>query len=371
MTANASAYRRARSVSVPSNVAEKSTPVSVSAKREDSSLDYSRKETDMAKAQISKNNLNIKSVLVFIAAVVLGIVIGGGVAINVTNTSDGDTVIEAEYSIELSEEQVPAIIENDDGSIEILDVPTVEEIDSDQAIDEEKLEEVVNLGQGAWHDISSPETYKNAVLGLCTDVDGFYGSQCVDLMADFHLNYVGSWLTTCGTGAAYGLWDCRYDNAGDSYELIEDPTQLQAGDWVIFRGGQYGHVGMAMGGYNNGYVALLGQNQGGSKCNGGGSAANIINMSLKTFMGAFRPKMYVKPEPAPQPVDKNVYVVKEGDTMGKIMEELEGKVEWGEAMDDYAKTWYSTSTVPGQQVYYGWHHNTGVGLFAGDTIERR
>lgn len=325
----------------------------------------------MAKAQISKSTLNIKSILVFVATLIIGILVGGGVGINVS-TKEGDVIVEADYSIELSEEQVPALIENADGTIEEIAAPTVEEIDAEQAIDEAKLEEVVNLGQGAWHDISSPEAYKNSTLGQCIDVDGFYGSQCVDLMADFHLNYTGGWLTTCGTGAAYGLWDCRWQNAGDSYDLIEDPTQLQAGDWVIFSGGQYGHVGMAMGYYNNGYIALLGENQGGSSCPGGGSAANIVNMSLKTFRGAFRPKMYIKPEPAPEPVvDKNVYTVKEGDTLGKIMEELEGKVEWGEAMNDYAKSWYSTVTVPGQQVYFGWTHNTGVGLYAGDTIERR
>lgn len=330
--------------------------------------------TKTHKSKLSLSNLSLKSVLVFVATLIIGFLVGGGVGIVVAPTEEGDIIVEADYTIELSDEQVPALIETADGEVEEIFAPTVEEIDSKQSIDEEKLEEVINLGQGAWHDISSPEAYKNSVLGQCIDMDGYYGSQCVDLMADFQYNYTGRWLNTCGTGAAYGLWNCKEQNAGEDYELIYDATQLQAGDWVITRGGQYGHVGMAMGPYNNGYVALLGENQGGVSCHGGGAAANIINMSLATFMGAFRPKMYVKPAPAPEPtpeVNKNVYTVKAGDTMGKIMLELEGKVEWGKAMQEYADSWYSTKVVPGQSVLYGWTHGTGYGLYANDVIERR
>ena len=54
-----------------------------------------------------------------------------------------------------------------------------------------------------------------------------------------------------------------------------------------------------------------------------------------------------------------------------IMKRCEGKVEWGEAMNEYARSWYSTVVRPGQSVYQGWVSSSGVGLFAGDTIERR
>lgn len=315
-------------------------------------------------------NLSWKSIVAAFATLVLGLLAGGGIGLNIA--PDGDVTIETNYAIELADEQVPALIENADGEIEEVLVPTVEQIDSKQSIDDLKLD----FGQGAYHDISSPDAYKNAVINLCIDLDGLYGAQCVDLMADFHYSYTGRWLNSCGTGAAYGLWDCRYENAGDDYELITDVTQLQPGDWVIFGGGQYGHVGMALGYYNNGYVALLGENQGGAACNGGGAAANIINMSLKTFRGAFRPKTYVKPAPAPEPEPQPVapvsqYEVKAGDTMSQIMLELEGKVEYGEAMNEYADSWYSTIIMPGQSVYYGWTHGIGYGLYAGDVIERR
>lgn len=78
------------------------------------------------------------------------------------------------------------------------------------------------------------------------------------------------------------------------------------------------------------------------------------------------------PTPSPSPISscKTINVVA-GDTLGAIMRRCEGKVEWGEAMNEYAKSWYSTVVRPGQSVYQGWVSSSGVGLFAGDTIERR
>ena len=53
------------------------------------------------------------------------------------------------------------------------------------------------------------------------------------------------------------------------------------------------------------------------------------------------------------------------------MKECRGKIEWGEAMNEYARHWVSTKLVPGQTVFYGWTHGTGYGLYAGDVIEYR
>ena len=78
------------------------------------------------------------------------------------------------------------------------------------------------------------------------------------------------------------------------------------------------------------------------------------------------------PTPTPTPVSScKVINVVAGDTLGAIMKRCEGKVEWGEAMNEYARSWYSTVVRPGQSVYQGWISSSGVGLFAGDTIERR
>ena len=158
--------------------------------------------------------------------------------------------------------------------------------------------------------------------------------------------------------------------------MIWDATQIQPGDIAVYSGGQWGHIGMAMGEYNNGYFTLLGQNQGGAPCPGGGAAGNIINLSTRDFIGAFRPNIYIKPEPAPEPEPEPVDTCKvrevvKGDTLGKIMLECRGEIKWGEDMNEYARHWVSTKVNEGNTVFYGWTHGTGYGLFAGDTIEYR
>lgn len=321
--------------------------------------------------------INLKQIAITLLAVVASLLAGGGIGLTIA--PDGNITVETDFAIELADEQVPTLVENSDGEIEEISAATVEGIDTKQAIEEDRLD----FGRGEQRDISSANAYKEAVLGRCIDLDGLYGAQCVDLFADFHHLYTGRWLSTAGTGTARGLWDAREHNAGDDYELITDTHQLQPGDWIIFEGGQYGHVGMALGYYNNGYIALLGENQGGASCHGGGAAANIINMSLKTFKGAFRPKIYVVPEPAPEPTPEptpepetpttscDSWQVQHGDTMSKIMLECENTVVYGSAMDDYAKSWYSQVVKPGQSVYEGWTTGTGYGLYADDTIEHR
>ena len=314
---------------------------------------------------------NIKNIFIkTLIPTTIALLAGFGIHVAITHTETGETVIDISATIELAKEQVPTILETSDGEVEVS-VPTVELVESNQIIDEGELD----FGQGEWHDISTPEAYKNSVYGKCIDLDGKWGSQCVDGFADYNYQYTGRWLSTCGTGSARGLWDCAEYNAGTEYELITDPLALQAGDWIIFDGGQYGHVGMALGRYNNGYIALLGENQGGTPCPGGGSAFNIINMSLKTFKGAFRPKIYIKPEPTPEPIIPITgcveWWVEKGDTMSKIMLECENTVVYGEPMNEYAKTWYSLIYKPGQSVYEGWQSDTGVGLYAGDEIEHK
>lgn len=335
-----------------------------------------RKETMKIKEFLKTN---YKAILAILATLLVGVGAGYAVDVAVRPTENKTQItVETDFRIELSEEQVPGVIELEEGEKQFVELPTVEEINSEQALAPE--EELPDLGQGEYFDVSSPLSFSEATYGRCIDLDGYYGSQCVDLFAAFNLSYANRWPDVCGTGAARGLWDCRDKNAGEEYELITDPTALQAGDWVVFGGGAYGHVGMALGPYNDGYVALLGENQGGAPCAGGGAATNVINMSTKTFLGAFRPKTYIVPEPEPEPEPAPTIPVSGcvqwhllgGDTLSKIMLECENTVVYGEAMDAYAKTWYSLVYVPGQSVYDGWYNSqNGVGLYAGDDIEHR
>lgn len=332
----------------------------------------------------------LKTIIGVVAIVIIAILAGIGININV-NQNDENVDIQtemlteaAEAEIEYADEQIPAqidqtILDTDEGELIVDDVPTVDEVDGGPVT--ECPEESEECAKGAILpplDISSPEAFYKSVIDQCIDFDGAYGSQCYDEMAYFHYVYTGRWLSTNGTGAAYGIWDAReYNNpvnpeTGETYyEFITDPKQLKPGDFAIFYGGLYGHVGDVMGSYNNGYISLLGTNQGGRWCPGGGSAANVINISLANFRGAFRPRIWVQPEPTPEPAASNCEVreVQPGDTLGKIMQECRGEVEWGEAMNDYARHWYSTTFKLYLNVFDGWASENGVGLFAGDTIE--
>ena len=283
--------------------------------------------------------------------------------------------------IEYASTSIPALIQNADGTTTTIDVPTVESIDDNNPykLENDYCPEGEECGKGAY--IYAPtetfEAFKNYVIGQCWNVDGYAGAQCWDLMSLHAMNYTKDKRTfsTCGTGAARGMWDCRDVNAGTEYEQIFDKTTVKTGDIIVTNGGTWGHTCEAAGPYNNGYVACLGQNQGGSACPGGGSSANIINLSLKDFLGAFRPKTYKEPEPTPPtptptPVSKcKSWTLVWGDTLGAIMKTCEGKVEWGETMNNYARTWYDTTT--GKSVWEGWNTGYGVGLQAGHTIEKR
>lgn len=325
----------------------------------------------MKKSKKKQNKLPIKKIIAGIVAFIIAIFSGAGIGI-VIKPTEGGISIETTFGMQIAEKQMPAELETIDGEKIIdEDIVTIEEVTSNQLAECNEGEE---CGQGRfiYAPTETPQAFKEYVYGRCWDTDGHYGSQCWDLADLFFQNYAGRNFSTCGTGGAKGSWNCKEYNAGNEFDLIYNPEDLQTGDWVIFSSGTYGHVGMAMGNYNNGYISLLGQNQGGSACEGGGASANIINISLKTFVGAFRPKTYIKPDPTPIPISNCVqwHVIK-GDTMSKIMLECENTVKYGEAMNDYAKTWFSLVYNKGKSVYDGWTSPSGVGLYENDDIEHR
>lgn len=319
----------------------------------------------------------MKKKILYIIVIVLSGLIGAGIDVAIRPTENGIRV-DASYNIEFSDVQVPAEMENDRGEIVVDEnIPTVEEVDGGLFKDDFDAD----AGDKGWsetYDVSSPEAFKNDTLGKCIIANNYYGAQCVSLARVFWWSYADRDVSTCGTGMAKGMMNCADENAGDDFEIYwrDSIDKIQAGDWLVFDGGMYGHVGMALGGNNNGYVALLGENQGGHSCgaNVGGSATNIINISLKNLIGFYRPKAYIKPEPTPEPIPISgcvLWHVERGDTMSKIMMECEGVIKYGEIMNEYAKTWYSLIYRPNQSVYDGWNSPSGVGLYAGDDIEHR
>lgn len=306
-----------------------------------------------------------------------------------------------EATITYSEKELPAALEDDKGEVvETVEyngeeIPTVEEIDGGLFQDETTgvsvtEGEYTDLGWAEWYPTDTPENFRDATLGHCIYANNYFGAQCVSLARVYWWSYADRDVSTCGTGMAKGMMNCADQNAGDDFVVYwtDSANKIQSGDWLVFNGGQYGHVGMALGPVVNGYVALLGENQGGRACEKGGAATNIINISVKNLIGFYRPKVYIKPEPTPPspeptptptptPTPEPVVdackqrEVKKGDTIGKIMKECQGKITWGEAMNDYANHWYSTIINKGNTVFYGWTHGTGYGLFAGDVIEYR
>ena len=162
------------------------------------------------------------------------------------------------------------------------------------------------------------ESFRNTVIGNGYDLDGQFSFQCWD-GACLLWDELGRWLYT-GNGCASGCWTLERDrNAGDLFDLIWDKKDIRRGDVVVFSCGQFGHIGFADEDYSgNEYIRLLGQNQSADMrfC--------VINMSLGTFLGAFRYHGWIPaPQPAPEPSSDVIeYVYKPGDTFGQVIVDL-------------------------------------------------
>lgn len=230
-------------------------------------------------------------------------------------------------------------IDNPEGPV-VLDVSDLPQ-STNTAAKETKLEQsLVNKaiadylaeigGQGAVVPTDSWQAFRNAVINHGYDIDGAYNDQCWDGAALFWLNAVGRSFSTGGTGAARGGWEAaRAINAGSEFDLITDRNAIQAGDWLVFGGTQWGHVGMAVSGNLGGYVKLLGQNQTGT---GNGAPFNEINMNLGNFLGAFRLKRWHS-SPAPQPIPTPTPTKKTNEVIAAEV----ARGDWGNGDDRKAR----------------------------------
>jgi len=286
----------------------------------------------------ARKRIPIKSIIAAITAAIIAILSGIIININIENGKTNATIT-------YSPQELPAYLVDDQGEVietteyDGEEIPTVEEVDGGMFEDENTGYSVTDgeyedLGWSETYDVSSPEAFRNDTLGKCIIANNKYGAQCVSLARVFWWSYANRDVSTCGTGMAKGMMNCTEQNAGDDFLVFWGSNGIQAGDWLIFDGGQFGHVGMALGEVVNGYVALLGENQGGHKCEGyGGSATNIINISIKNLIGYYRPKAYIKPVPTPTPTPSSdiEYTYSKGDFFSKVLVKLgldEGKL-WG------------------------------------------
>lgn len=303
---------------------------------------------------MSKKNTKLKwgGIIALLAVFIAGI---AGVAVNVSIENG-----KVNANITYSQEGVPAVVVDDQGEVietteyEGEEIPTVEEVDGGMFEDEttglsSTEGDYEDLGWAEWYPTSTPEAFRDATLGHCIYANNRFGAQCVSLSRVYWWSYANRDVSTCGTGMAKGMMNCAEQNAGNDFLIYwaDAKDQIQAGDWLVFDGGQYGHVGMALGPVVNDYVALLGENQGGKACEKGGAATNIINISTKNLIGFYRPKAYIVPEPtpepepepeptptpapAPAPSNEVKYVYVKGDYFSKVLKKLgldEGKL-WG------------------------------------------
>ena len=222
----------------------------------------------------------IKGLILFIGSAAVGFI--GGVSTQIKYKTDEKTVT---ITIEKGNIQLT----------ETDEIPKVEEVEGSK----------FDLGTlNARGEFFRTDTFENFITDTenkCVIEGNVYGAQCVSLAQAFWTNYAGYGLSDCGTGAARGIWFCKDENARDDFEIVEGSQNLQPGDWVVFNSGTWGHIGMVYDYPKDGYIPLYGENQGGKKCEAGGSQPNFILLSDKTMLGAFRPKDYIKCEPIPVP----------------------------------------------------------------------
>ena len=227
--------------------------------------------------------------------------VGGGFALNFVVRPNAEiernvgTTIEVNATLELPE---TITIEGQGGLEDIEVYPYVESVDGGQFFDGEMIDVPDGEGIGDIEvlDTSSPQAFVKDTLGKCILGNNFrYGYQCVSLANAFWWNYAGRAVSTCGTGLAKGMMNCPDTNAGDEFITIWSVNDIITGTWIITGGSYTGHICMALDKPVNGYVKCLGENQGGKSCGEGtlGSATNIINLSVKNFIGGYIPKAYM------------------------------------------------------------------------------
>lgn len=248
----------------------------------------------------TKRNQNRSRYFIFggLIIIVLALIIGASIKLNLKKD---------EIELVISETQVEPTYE-ELGEIE-NDIITVEEIDGggmfkdNLNVEEGESDFYYELGAIEQVDTSSPEAFKNSTIGRCIIANNYYGAQCVSLARAFWWSYAGYDVSTCGTGLAKGMMNCADENARDKFKIIWNQDEIQNGTWIVLDGSRTGHICMALGKARNGYVSCLGENQGGIPCEYGvgGAGTNIINISLKNFIGGYTPVDYIIPEPEPEP----------------------------------------------------------------------
>lgn len=141
----------------------------------------------------------------------------------------------------------------------------------------------------------TPQQFYDNVIGKSIDVDGAYGSQCVDLWNYFNVNMNGVYINCAPSGYAHSIYENRKNNGALKYfdDAGKDLSKAQRGDWVIWgvnsKSCPLSHVAMFWDFNNKTTSKFLGQNQGGKMY------ASVDVLYDEGVIGILRPKQYVAP----------------------------------------------------------------------------
>lgn len=239
---------------------------------------------------------NLSKIWKLLIPTIIAIIGGVGVSIAVNNTEDGGIKVTIDYGT--------ATFTGKGDYVEPDEIPTIDEIDGGGQFKEMTTDgNYYDKGSMEEVDTSSVDAFVKSTLNRCIIANNYYGAQCVSLARAFWLDYAGFDVSTCGTGLAKGMMNCADQNAGDSFKVIWNKDEIIKGTWIVLDGKSTGHVCMAISEPVGDYVQCLGENQGGIPCDYGvgGAGTNIVNLSIKNFIGGYIPLTYIPPEPEPEP----------------------------------------------------------------------
>ena len=180
--------------------------------------------------------------------------------------------------------------------------------------------DIAQMGALVYYSVpmATPTEFVNSVNGK-----GFnegYGYQCVAAFKEFMYSLSGKYVATSNGGASgYAKQQAQIEPLG--FKWYNGTAGLQDGDWAIWTNGQYGHVAMKYG------DKWFSQNQYAANPNTG-NPFNLASISTDGIAGYYRPNIYIKSDPAPNPNPdnggstgggtSNSYTVRRGDTLGGI-----------------------------------------------------
>lgn len=156
------------------------------------------------------------------------------------------------------------------------------------------------LGASCYYkvDVSTPDAFYKDVNGKGFN-EGF-GYQCVAGFKEFQFSLAGTYVSAGGAAKNYAYNHAAVEALGFTWH--DGNTGFQNGDWAIWTDGTFGHVAM----YYNG--KWFGQNQG-AKDASYGTPFNLMSLPTKNIAGFYRPNIYTKPTPKPQPDPKAKFKV--------------------------------------------------------------